>query len=699
VAAERHQAAITNGATVLRIGGSTPSVSFLAVALAFALCGGLLYWSLQGWDLEEISLRRKTDPRGPGFSRWTRASKAISITVAAAGAAALAGWVVELRFLREPPPDYLALSPALATALLAAGVALWLSNKIGKLSRALEFVRKLSAALTAALGGLEVLQYATLASGLNSDVVLVLLGGSLLMLPYKRLASFTQTFALISAALCVLGLNCFLYGTNGFPGMAVYAAMGPVSALSLFLLSLGLLFSCPDRGPMRALSSDAPGGLLARRLLPCALLAPSLLGWLRWRIQLSGFDDTAFGLALFTTAIALSFAALIWISASLLNRLNLSRERAERQIRDREEQFRSVLESAPDAMLLLSTEGKVRILNTQAESLFGYSRQEILSKSVDWLMPDPFRQQLSDCWNDAACQAMLVGGGEQDDIRARRKDGSEFSVEISLSPMRAGRGQLIVATVRDITIRRQLEAQLQQSAVMYKTIVESLPQIVWTCHPDGRSDFTSPRWREFTGLPYDRHLEEYAWADHIHPEDLPKATRDWRHSLASGDRLDIELRMCNFAGDYRWFRVMAIPMRDGAGKIVHWFGSSTDVEDYKRAEAEIRSLNETLEARVAECTAELAGKRTSNKRVPGYLRSRRKDTEKLEKLAAASDFARIRTLAHQMKGSSVTYGFPDLTNLAAALEAAAERKDEAAVEMHTKEIASFLSDREDPKTS
>jgi PAS domain S-box-containing protein len=599
----------TSDITVLRIGGSSASVSFLAVALAFVLGAGLLVWSLQGWDLAKTPMRRKTDQGMPlGFSHWTLVSKGISITVAAAGAVALAVWAIELRFAGAAPPDYLALNPAVAAALLAAGVALWLFNKTGNLAAPLKLVRMLCAALTAALGGLEVLQYVTGANSgkitMATAVVLFLLGSALLLLPYRRLTGVAQIATLLSAALCVLGLNSCMYGIHDFPGIAVYAAMGFFSALSLFLLSLGLLFASADRGPMRALSSQAPGGLMARRLLPCALLAPSVLGWVRWKIQLLGFYDTAFGLALFTSANALAFSSLIWTSASLLNRLNLSRERAERQIRDREEQFRTLLESAPDAMIMLSTEGKVQMVNTQAENLFGYSRQEILSKNVDWLIPDPFRQQITACWNDAACQTMQVGGDEGD-IRARRKDGSEFSVEISLSPIRSGRGQLIIATVRDVTIRKQVEAQLQQSAALYKTTVESLPQIVWTCFPDGRSDFTSPRWREFTGLPYERHLEEDAWADHIHPEDLERATRDWYHSLNTGERLDSEFRMCNFAGDYRWFRVMAIPMRDANGRIVRWFGSSTDVEDYKRAEAEIRSFNETLEARVAERTAEL----------------------------------------------------------------------------------------------
>jgi CheY-like chemotaxis protein len=85
------------------------------------------------------------------------------------------------------------------------------------------------------------------------------------------------------------------------------------------------------------------------------------------------------------------------------------------------------------------------------------------------------------------------------------------------------------------------------------------------------------------------------------------------------------------------------------------------------------------------------------KLVPGYLRSRRKDAEKLEKLVAASDFVKIRALAHQMKGSGTTYGFPDLTNLAAALEAAADRKDVAAVGLHSKEIASFVQSAKAPE--
>jgi PAS domain S-box-containing protein len=107
-------------------------------------------------------------------------------------------------------------------------------------------------------------------------------------------------------------------------------------------------------------------------------------------------------------------------------------------------------------------------------------------------------------------------------------------------------------------------------------VVDALPGLVWTALPDGRVDFLSRRWCEYTG----RDVEEgygYGWQGVIHPDDLPDFVLRWRTVLASQQSCDAEVGLRRFDGTFRWFLLHACPLTDTSGRIVKWFGVNTDV--------------------------------------------------------------------------------------------------------------------------
>src|SRR5205085_5084015 len=143
----------------------------------------------------------------------------------------------------------------------------------------------------------------------------------------------------------------------------------------------------------------------------------------------------AFSLALFAWAVILCFALLIWANSCLLNLMDRKRLLFERNLRRSERQFRSLLESAPDAMVIVNDRGQIILVNAQAERLFGYSRQELLGQMVEALAPIRTREahhRHRMAFAECPHERQLHHGGE---FAGLRKDGTEFSAEISLRPI------------------------------------------------------------------------------------------------------------------------------------------------------------------------------------------------------------------------------------------------------------------------
>ena len=126
-----------------------------------------------------------------------------------------------------------------------------------------------------------------------------------------------------------------------------------------------------------------------------------------------------------------------------------------------EERFRLVVEAAPNAMVMVNSAGLIEMVNAQAERVFGYSRDEMLGRPVEILMPERFRHfhpGLRESYN-ASPQSRPMGGGRE--LNARRKDGSEFPVEIGLNPIQTEDGPMVLSAIVDISDRKQKEERIQ----------------------------------------------------------------------------------------------------------------------------------------------------------------------------------------------------------------------------------------------
>jgi PAS domain S-box-containing protein len=148
-----------------------------------------------------------------------------------------------------------------------------------------------------------------------------------------------------------------------------------------------------------------------------------------------------------------------------------------------EERFRLVVESAPNAMILVNHEGVINLINKQTEILFGYERSELIGKKLEVLLPERFSNQHSTHRNDFFKRPQTRSMGKGRDLFAKRKDGTEVQVEIGLNPIETAEGQLVLASIIDIT-ERKIQEMILKKQVELETKNKELEQFAYVASHD-----------------------------------------------------------------------------------------------------------------------------------------------------------------------------------------------------------------------
>ena len=153
--------------------------------------------------------------------------------------------------------------------------------------------------------------------------------------------------------------------------------------------------------------------------------------------------------------------------------------------RDSEARYRGLLEAAPDAMVVVNQRGEIVLLNVQAEKQFGYRRDELVGQQVTNIIPQGFAERLIADDSRTAAEALAQQIGTGIELSARRKDGSEFPIEIMLSPLESLEGVLVTAAIRDISVRKAAEKHLAQMERRYRGLLEAAPDAMVVVNRDG----------------------------------------------------------------------------------------------------------------------------------------------------------------------------------------------------------------------
>jgi PAS domain S-box-containing protein len=259
------------------------------------------------------------------------------------------------------------------------------------------------------------------------------------------------------------------------------------------------------------------------------------------------------------------------------------RKRAEEALRESEARFRALVAASsevlyrmsPDWSEMLHLRGGGFIADTEAPSRIWLQKY----------IPADERPRVTAVINEA----IRTRSTFELEHKVRRVDGGIGWAFSRAIPRLDANGQIVewFGAASDITERKQAEEALREGERRWRELADSMPQLVWTADETGAVTYVSRRWSEQIGLPTEQCLGD-AWIQVLHPEDVNRTLSYWRRCVETGEHYQIEFRIRVSSLEYRWFLVRAVPIRDGQGRITHWLGTATDIDDLKRAEDRLR---------------------------------------------------------------------------------------------------------------
>jgi len=254
-------------------------------------------------------------------------------------------------------------------------------------------------------------------------------------------------------------------------------------------------------------------------------------------------------------------------------------------LRESERNSRLLVDNIPGLVALLTSAGEVEFVNRQIIEYTGRTLEEL----KQWGRDDTVHAEDLPHVVQAFTQSIASGTPYEIAQRLRRSDGTYRWFQNSGFPLRDATGHILrwCVLLTDIDERKRAEDALAASERSLKLIIDTIPALAWSARPDGSAEFFNQHYLDFIGLSAED-ASGWGWTAAVHPDDVNGLAAIWQRIMASEAAGDAEARLRRYDGKYRWFLFRANPLRDETGTLIKWYGVNTDIEDRKRAEAELR---------------------------------------------------------------------------------------------------------------
>jgi PAS domain S-box-containing protein len=545
----------------------------------------------------------------------------------------ISGWWLDIQTLRSIVPGLPETTPMTATLILLLGMALVLSDKISKSSPKQRYtvIYKVIITIVIVIAIFTGLQYIfNLPPSIETifqpqisnfhdsvfvgrpsvrTVLTFLFIGFAMFFTYSKkrtLQNIAVIFSILGLVLPWIALFGYstatreLYLIPNFPK----TGMSPITALIFIILDLGVINLWPNKGIIGLFSSSSPSVKMLRIFLLIVTLVPLVLSWLVPYFIDQEYLHRGFDLVIEWGVFILFLAgAIIW-GGIISDKRDLEKEELLNSLKQAEEQFRTLIELAPDAMIIVDSKGFITLTNEQSRKLFKYTEDEMIGMEIESLLPKQFSEshkELRESYYKSA-QTRIMGDGKI--LRGVNKRGKEFPIEIGLSPIKIKSELMISAIVRDITTRIKAEDKIK-NYVRNLGLVNQIARIAYYEADSGLDKFMiSENFCNLFGAEK-RMLSREEMRALLHPDDLKKFKGILDQALEKEENFEIEFRIINpltkeifHVNNYNYFT------RDSLGNI-QVLGLLQDVTQQKKVNEELIELNKNLEQKIKERTSEL----------------------------------------------------------------------------------------------
>ncbi|UII32251.1 PAS domain S-box protein [Fulvivirga ulvae] len=256
--------------------------------------------------------------------------------------------------------------------------------------------------------------------------------------------------------------------------------------------------------------------------------------------------------------------------------------------------FMAIFEKVAVAMSITDMHGKWLHLNSVFTKMLGYTREELLQKDFRQITHPEERS------DDIGIVKKIISGEVDEFTKEKRylhKSGSVVwgKVHLSVIKDKQGRAQNIIATIEDITARKQAEKALKESEQRFRMLADNIPNLCWVADREGWIYWYNSQWYEYTGTTPEQ-MEGWGWQSVHDPEILPVVVEKWKTSLQNVVPFEMVFPIKGADGEFRPFLTRVVPVQTGEEATLQWFGTNTEITALRNVEAKLQYQNSLLKA-------------------------------------------------------------------------------------------------------